>query len=368
MSSNTQKQWQSYFDAEIKTLTSILSNNGYSLDESQPHTQGERFLMQAVTTKSGKKIILLGNDDHTGKRVVIKASSDPAGKKELAHERICRTLLSNIHFSYSIFSVPTELLYTEIDGMLVTIQEYIAQTSTFLDRPTAEQFTLSLQALKIQEGAHATTRGHFKSIAHTFGSRTSENYIDMFQAFTKEVISILPDNHGVQQSLLEAEVALMQNEERIEQYCGFLTHTDFVPHNFRVQDDQMYLLDFSSLLFGNKYEGWARFLNFIALHNPELEEALEQYVTDNRAPEEVQTLHLMRLYRLGEIIRYYAGTLSSSSGDLLTLNTARVDFWHEVLKVTLADTRISEKTRDDYVLLRDSLRSSGEKERQKGLL
>jgi hypothetical protein len=368
MSQNAKKQWQSYIDAEIQTLTPILTMHGYSLDDTQPHIQGERFLMNAVTAVSGKKVILFGNDNQTGRRVVIKATSDTAGKEELQHERSCRTLLKNIYFAYSSFHAPEELLYRETDGMMVTIQEYVAQTSTFLDRPTTEQFKLALEALKIQEGAHATTHKHFKDISKTFGSRDGNEYLKKFGTFATDIDTLLPEVAGVRPTLMIAMDVLKGSKECIEQYCGFLTHTDFVPHNFRIKDDTVYLLDFSALTFGNKYEGWARFLNFMTLHNPELEQYLEQYVTDNRAPEEKEALRLMRVYRLGEIIRYYAGTLANSEGDLLKLNTARVDFWHEVLKATLMRSSVSTETRDTYIQLRNSLRSDGEKERQKGLL
>jgi len=365
---NTHTAWVTYVQDEYTKILPLLEKYDYSLDEHQPHIKGERFLMQAVTTMSGKKLILFGTHKKTQQRVVIKVASDAAGKKELLHERTCRTLIHTIDFAYNPFSSPEELDFIETDIYTISIQAYVEQTQNFLDRPTQEQFTYAVDAFKAQEGAHATTYRHLKNIANTFGNRNSLDYIQMFQTFTKETIGILPDNHNLQKSLLTAEVLLMQNEERIEQYCGFLTHTDFVPHNFRIKNEVMYLLDYSSLLFGNKHDGWARFINFMALHNPQLALYLEQYLSDNRAVEEVESLHLMRIYRLGEIIRYYAGTLSKSSGDLLTLNTARVDFWYEVLKATLQHTHISEETRTDYTQLRDSLRSADEKERQEGLL
>ena len=72
----------------------------------------------------------------------------------------------------------------------------------------------------------------------------------------------------------------------IERYSGFLTHNDFVPHNLRVSGKEVYLLDYSSMLFGNKYESWARFLNFMIHHNRPLELALANYVRTNRGEEE----------------------------------------------------------------------------------
>ena len=53
----------------------------------------------------------------------------------------------------------------------------------------------------------------------------------------------------------------------------------------------MYLLDHSSLRFGNKYEGWARFRNFTTFYNRPLEEALLLYMRNNRAEEKCFRLH-----------------------------------------------------------------------------
>src|SRR5690606_17976906 len=150
---------------------------------------------------------------------------------------------------------------------------------------------------------------------------------------------------------------LTEQKERIEQYCGFLTHTDFVPHNFRIKDDILYLLDFSSLQFGNKHESWARFLNFMTLYNPELESLLIDYVDQNRASEERESLQLMRLFRLGEIITYYVKNVSQSDGSLKTLNQNRVQFWADVLAAEIENKRVSRDIVKNYQTNRDQLRS-----------
>jgi thiamine kinase-like enzyme len=162
-------------------------------------------------------------------------------------------------------------------------------------------------------------------------------------------------------------MVLLKNHSRIDQYGNFLTHTDFVPHNFRIKDGTLYLLDFSSLRFGNKHEGWARFLNFMTLHNRELETLLVSYVKDNRSEEELESLWLMRLFRLGEIITYYVTTLDKSVDNLLTLNQSRVVFWSEVLKAELRNERVAESIVEEYRQQRDQLRTEEEKVRQVGL-
>lgn len=366
MSPDPKTAWETYRDEELAALTAILRDRGYALDQVQPHLLGERYLMQAVTTESGRKLILLGRNAD-GKRVVIKATSDPYGARELAHEHLCREVMRTIPFAYQAFFSPPELLFTVVGNHTISIQEYLAQDLPFLERPIEEQFSLALSSFKTQEGAHATTYEHTRLIAHTFGSMHAADYLRRFAEFVREVERALPEAAGLHDSLHRTEGFLSENARVIEQYEGFLTHTDFVPHNIRVVGNEVYLLDLSSIRFGNKYEGWARFVNFMTLYNPPLAEALLTYVKDNRSPEEYLSLRLMRAYRLGEIISYYVKTLPKSTGDLHTLNRERIDFWHAVLDAVITDTLPSEATRLAYIARRDTLRSPDEKRRQEGL-
>ena len=345
----------------------MLEELGFELEDEQPHLVGERYLMQAITTDSGRKLILLGKRKHDGKRAVIKVTSDKNGIREIESERSYRRVLHEINFAYEIFLSPEDLLFIKKDHRAISVQAFIEQDSSFLKRPLPEQFSLALKAFKAQESAHASTYEHTQLIKKTFGAMNAEDYAKTFAGFVKNILAVFPDRDDLKKTLDEAQEFIDQNKETIEQYCGFLTHTDFVPHNFRIVKNDIYLLDYSSLRFGNKYEGWARFLNFMALYNPELEKALVEYVRLNRTPEELLSLKLMRVYRLGEIIWYYTRTLEKSSDDLLKLNAARVDFWTEVLKAQLADEQLDEKIREEYKTLRDSLRSEDEKKRQKDL-
>ena len=367
MQKNSKEQWETYKEQELEKAVPLLCDLGFEIDDTQPHMSGERYLMQAVTTASGKKLILLGKRTSDGKRVVVKATSDQNGAKELERERECRSVLQRINFAYDTFFSPKEILFTEKNGMTISIQEFIEQEKTFLERPLKEQFRFALAAFKAQEGAHATTYGHIRLIAKTFDTKNAGAYIKTFGGFRENITAVFPENTALQSILKKAEALLSKNEKTVEQYCGFLTHIDFVPHNFRIRDGVMYLLDHSSLRFGNKHEGWARFLNFMALYHPELEQALLQYVRDNRASEEARSLYLMRAYRLGEIIWYYANTLSQSSGDVYTLNSARVVFWGRVLEATLAGVRVPTNVIETYKQTRDSLRSDEENKRQEGL-
>lgn len=361
-----QKAWEAYREAELAMLRPALAALGYGLDREQPHTRGERYLMQAVTTASGKKLILLGERRSDRTRAVIKATADPAGMRELEHERACRRVLKEINFAYQVFHSPEELFFGARDGRLISIQKFIDQESPFLARPLKEQFALALTAFKAQEGAHATTYGHERLIGAVFGAMRQADYLRHFASFKANIERTAP---GLVpgELLAEAQKLLESRSMTIERYGNFLTHTDFVPHNIRVQNGKIYLLDHSSLRFGNKYEGWARFINFMTLYNPPLASALVEYVRLNRTPEEVLALRLMRVYRLGEIIWYYANTLDKCAGDLCALNTERVRFWTRVLEAVLGDRPLAPEVLEAYRRTRDRLRSAEEKLRQEDL-
>jgi hypothetical protein len=362
---NELSKWNTFCTEELGVLTPILAEHGFTLEKDQPHIGGERFLMQAVTTTSGRKLILNGRDSQ-GNRVVIKATSDKNGMAEIEHERTCRSVLTTIDFAAEVFHTPREVLHTKVAGRLINIQEYIEQECAFIDRPIEDQFTLAHRAFKAQEGVHATTYKHRRVIAPVFGIRDARAYHRSLTSFVTNILARQPDNDLVS-DLEEARRIFECERLPVEQYTDFLTHTDFVPHNFRIHEGQIYLLDYSSLTFGNKYESWARFINFMELYNRPLRDALIAYVRDNRANEELSALRMMRIYRLTEIIWYYVQTLEKSTDNLLLLNEARVNFWHEVLQATLNDEAVPESTVATYARTRDTLRSEDEKRRQQGL-
>lgn len=366
MNTFTQQNWRQYCDRELAAAATILTAHGFTLDTDQPHLKGERFLMQAVTTESGHKLILFGVDQ-TGMRVVIKASRDQAGKRELAHERHCRSVLNQLKFAAEVFITPPEVAWIEETGFLIAVTAYIDQVSTFLERPITEQFDFALAAFKAQEGTHATTYNHQKLIKSVYTLRTAPDYIQQFETFKNDLTT---GSHAkkITPLLTEATEFLIRHKVTIDQYSGFLTHTDFVPHNIRIDTaNTIYLLDHSSLTFGNKYEGWARFLNFMALYHPALEQAFVKYVRDNRVESELLSLKLMRIYRLGEIIWYYQNKLAFCEGNLKQLNQVRVRFWSDILDHILHDQPIPPSLISEYQSTRDSLRTEDEKQRQKNL-
>lgn len=359
-----QQQWVEYREHEMIEAIPILKSLGFSVDYDQPHISGERYLMQSVTTESGKKLTLLGTQISSDKRVVIKITSDPGGAREIQQEKKARETLEKIGFAYQTFLSPQEILFFKQGEFIISIHEFIKHDCSFLERPIEEQFDLILRSFKAQEGAHATTYRHRRFIKNTLGEWTAVDYLKSFTVFKNEIIKTFPEKIDV---LEIVEERLREHSGMIEQYCGFLTHIDFVPHNFRVISDNIYLLDHSSIRFGNKYEGWARTVNFMTLYNPKLADALVQYVKNNRTPEESDALTLMRIYRLVELMYYYTTTLPKSSSDLKKLNGIRVEFWSDVLKFVLDNKQIPQNTVDEYKQRRNSLRHEDEKKRQIGL-
>ena len=360
-------EWLNYCKNELDLISPLVYKLGYNLDQKQPHLKGERYLMYSVTTKSGKKLILLAKRVADNLPVIIKITRDKKGSEEIDHERICREVLKKIDFAYDTFSPPKEIFYGKINGYTIFIQEFIPQEKTFLERTTEDQFFFALRALKAQESAHAATYENRKKIINSFGIFNSRKYLNKFDEFVKNISNYYKKDSRKLILLKRGRREIFKNIDTVEQYCNFLTHSDFVPHNFRIKNNIIYLLDYSSIRFGNKHEGWARFLNFMILHNEKLEEALIKYILDNRPEEEMISLKMMRIYRLGEIIWYYIEKLNKSSGNLLMLNKKRVDFWTAVLESILNERKLDEKIIYDYKNNREALRDQDEKERQIGL-
>jgi len=369
MENNAASAWERYRKRELRNLLPQLKEMSFELDPTQVHTAGERYLMVADRDVGGGgyKLVLTGTRLSDGKRVVIKVSSHPEGAKEITTERRARETLRALRFAYYVLFSPEEISYGVQNGQTIFITTYIDQEKPFLSRSLKEQFFLALSALKTQEGMHATTSSHSRFIRDTFGIWGADNYLESFATFCAHATSGDPTNIRLARTLLAAQEYLKKHRKTIEQYCGFLTHSDFVPHNLRIEGNTIYLLDYASLHFGNKYESWARFTNFMLLYNRPLERALVEYVRENRTPEELLSLRLMRIYKLGKLLEYYAGTLVKTSGDLHELNKLRLQFWLEVLESLLEESELLQAVIDRYKEARDRLRSPEEKERQKEL-
>ncbi len=369
---NTKQAWDAYVTHEAKRVQPLLERAGFQLDALQPQTIGERYLTRPVG--GGRKVVFFGQRRSDGMRVVIKTSSEEHGIAELRKEQDVRKMLKQIKFAYLAFHLPADILFDQALGVIIT--EYIAQEKPFLDRPLKEQFAIALNAFKAQEAAHATTYSHHL-VSRSFGEmKAADYYIKAGEyrkigAYAQDISGLLINEQKLYSKLdiaLDKTIELIRdNEEKLDRYGGFLTHWDFIPQNFRIRDGKLYLLDHTSIRFGNKYESWARFINFMTLYNPPLASALVEYVCLNRTEEELLSLKLMRAYRLIELIRYYATWLSHTTGDIRELACVRIEFWTEVLQCILSDREVPDEVIKVYKAKRDSLRSDDEKLRQKGL-
>lgn len=364
------KAWEEYRARELKTATSLLQSLGFTLDEKQVHIGGERYLMTGARDVGGggKKLVLTGRRTSDGKRVVIKISSDAAGMKEIEREHASRIILHSLDFAVYTFSSPEEILYTKKDGHLIFITSYIEEERTFIEHELEEQFFIALQAFETQEGVHATTYAHARTIKEAFGMADASQYLAEFEMFRKNAIESDPDNTELSEAFSKASSFLKENETVIERYAGFLTHSDFSPQNLRVHDHTLFLLDYASIYFGNKYESWARFINFMIHHNPALEHMLVDYVRQNRSGEEYLSLRLMRVYKIGFLLQFYTDALGKTEGNLHTLTRLRVGFWTAAMNAVLADAPVSTDIVDAYRSDLEVLRSDEEKARQREIL
>jgi hypothetical protein len=350
--------WDAFVESETEALTPLLQQLGYTLDSEQPHVSGERYLM------SGRKVVLVGQEVRTGESVIIKSSADPTAIEEIEAERTARRTLAKLPFTYQPLLAPRELAYYRQAGRVLVIIEFITQPEPFLSLPLREQFDLVISAFDMLSSAHAATSRHIHHVKRIFERWQATDYWHHLKTFSTALEGCEAFAPRLSDVLTEVRTEMQSTQDDIERYCGFLTHDDFALHNFRFRDGAVYLIDQSSLRFGNKHESWARLLNYFILYNRDLERAILRHVELNLSDEEARSLRLMRMYKLTELLTYHCHAAHTSSGDDRTLSQARVSFWTDVLSSILAGTDVPEERIKEYKTLRDGLRSPEEKARQ----
>lgn len=306
-----------------------------------------------------EKRVLVGRDKEDQK-VIIKVSDSPLGRSEIRTEKQSQDTLTGAVFTSETLLFPEELAYIDNDHYTVRVTKFIDQEKVFAAYPVDEQFFLVLRAFEIMEAFHAATFEHLRALSG-IPMHYARDYFISFRSF-KENAEKYSSELG--ETMSRAEKLLLENKAMVDVHSDRLTHTDFAPANFRVKDHQVHLIDISSMLFGNKYEGLARFLNWAIIHSPELEKNLDQYVQTNY-PSEYKSLHLMRIYKAGFLINHYVQSLSKTNGDLYKLTEIRIDLWHIILKTLCKNETIDGNVLKQYRDKRDSLRSSGEIKRQR---
>jgi len=370
LTKDSKQEWDDYCKEELQKFTPLILNLGFTLNKEQVHIGGERHLMSHSRDVGGggRKLILMGKRAEDNKKVIIKISSEKEGLKEIENERKAREVLDRINFAYRNFFMPQEILFQNQNNKIIFITSYIEQERTFITRSLNEQFFLALQAFDTQEGVHATTYSHTKTIKEAFGIADAKYYFNSFAEFRKTALINDPLNTSLAQTLDRAQEFLLQNKQIIDRYCGFLTHSDFVPNNLRVSGNNMFLLDYASIHFGNKYESWARFINYMVHHNRALESALSNYVRQNRGAEEYLSLRLMRVYKLGFLLQFYTKCLHKTTGNSLIITKLRIDFWTKVMAYIIEDKEIPRQLVVDFTDEEDSMRTEGEIKRQAEML
>lgn len=364
------QEWLEYCKRELEIVTPPIQAAGFSIDAEQVHISGERYLMTSSRDVGGggKKLVLLGKRISDNIRVVIKTSTEKKGIEEIRQERNARNVLKTINFAYRNIHTAEEIFFLEKSGIIISITVYIEQDRAFMSRGLDEQFFLALRAFETQEGVHLTTYSHSESVKHTFEIADGDYYIRSFASFKEHIEKEIPDSTNLIDTITKGAQFLTNHKSIIDRYCGFLTHSDFVPNNLRVSGNELYLLDYGSIHFGNKYESWARFLNFMVHHNRPLEIALTQYVKDNRSGDGYLSLRLMRVYKIGFLLQFYSAALKKTSGNLHELIQLRIQFWITTMQSILEDTVVPIETVTALVEAEDRLRTSDEKKRQEEMI
>ncbi len=343
---------------QLETIKTTLASLGITLDDDQLHIGGERAVMSA------HKLVLTGSKN--GERVVIKVSLDRDGANDIKTEVDIRNALEEVRFANGTLLFPGEDLFTKLaDGTVVHVTTFIDQEKVFVEYTLREQFFMALRWFEAQESFHATTHEHVKSLRGTFAVWTSADYL----ADACNIESALIAHPSVDERCSRSAAALVslikENAVLIDRYGGFLNHTDLVPHNFRISGGTLFALDQVSIRFGNKYEGLARFVNYMVIHNPELAVMLTTYIAERRGDGDAEILRVMRCYKVGVLLRYYAGAIVSSGGDLRELSEVRLRFWLDVFDALMANTPVPDALIASYKTARDTLRSDDEKKRQR---
>ncbi len=298
------------------------------------------------------KRVYVGRDKNDEK-VIIKISNSYGGMEEIKSEKRAQDTLSNVTFSQEKILFPEEILYKESPQHTIRITKFIDQEKVFSAYSSEEKFFMIIKELETEEAFYANTYEHIGVVKNIFPVSHATDYIRSLKSFE------VGPKKGDALKLLEKNVDL------IETRSNYLTHTDFVPSNFRVSGGHLYMIDLSSMHFANRYEGLARFLNWCIIHDLKLEELITEYIKKNRGEEELLCLRLMRIYKAGFLINHYKNTLNKTQGDLHILNQKRLDLWQYFLECLLDNKSIDQSMVEKYRTERNDLRSTGEVERQK---
>ena len=337
-------------------LKDLAARVGIVLDATQLNIGGERDFL------SPNKFVLSGTHQKTGARAILKCAKHPDGIAEIAHEHKIMRALKTLPFSTEELIAPTETFYGTVGSYTVSVTDFIEQQKVYTDFSIEEQFFMAIHALESQETFHATTREHQGWVRDLFTAHTPAFYINDFKKMATDISRVWPDAKEV---LEKGALFLEENRPTLDVFDRYLIHFDLVPHNFRINNRQLYLLDFVSFRLGNKYESWARFINFMEIHNPALVPYMLEYVKADRGAAEYLSLRLMRVYKATFLLNYHKGVYEHAESNLKQLAEARLTFWTHVTHAILEDKLVDTKVLETYYEKRAALRTEEEKERQR---
>lgn len=343
---------------ELQPIERLLGQLGFALERHQPHISGERFLM------SPNKMVLVGKRVDDKLRVIIKVSRIARGRLEIKQEKRVRDALTAISVPHPGMFFPQEIYYGKRGAYVLLITEYIRQNRVFIAYALDKQFKFVRQSLQTRESIRVASLGQSGRGRKVLPVLRTKDYLEGYKAFQASALRNY-QTRGIEEAMQAGLDFLAKHKAVMNKFSKYLVHSDFVPHNFRIRDNKVYILDAAAFHFGNKYEELARLLNYLVVHNPALEQKLLAYVSQELSKSDYLDLKLMRVYKLGFLLQYHTQALAKTSGDLLALTIHRIEFWEEVLRSVLHDKSIDTNIVQVFIENRDNLRSTDEIARQK---
>ena len=323
-----QDTWDAYREKELPALIPLLASEGVSIAD-EPLLRG----VYAVPEKPA--LTLLGTRTEDGKRVVVHVTSDPDTAKDLEGTHRRRECIERYECLPSSIHLPEELAFGRRDMHTFMVTKFLYEDRSFSELSLEEGFFFALRVLEAQEQAPALSYRATRDAHKLLDTFSAQRYVNTVQQYRRSVTKLLPEHTQAQEVLALAGAALLRERERIDRYSGALLYHRASPETVRVSGGEMYLLDPALFRFGNRYESWAHFVDHAALHQPELESALTTYIRENRGEEVSETLRLMRLYTLAEVIHRDARARQRVATEKAVELDTRIDFWTAVLQTQL---------------------------------
>jgi hypothetical protein len=291
-----------------------------------------------VSTRSPEtpKLTLLGTRTDDGKRVVVQVTSDPDTAKDLDRDHRLRECIERYKCLPATIRLAEEVAFGRRDMHTFMVTAYLYEDQSFPELSLEQSFFFALRVLEAQEQAPALSYRALRATRTLLDTYSAQRYVNTVQQYRRGISKLLPEHTEAQEVLALAGATLLRERDLVDRYAGALLYHRASPETVRVSDGETHLLNPSLFRFGNAYEGWAHFVDHAALHRPELELALTDYIRENRGTEAGEVLRLMRLYTLAEVIYTDARARERVGTEKVVELDTRIDFWTAVLQTQLA--------------------------------